>query len=167
VLSIKNLRKRFRQILHCNITQIMYDRSNGGRMLRTYAGCSLAWWHSYKWATKRIMVVYATDFIAPLFHYLFPDRQFDPMKSSHSASTTILSYIRLAYPRFKDSLQQALGVATISVRQRTILQNLQHLCEFFIPVVRDFIMCVCYFVCSQSCYTKSLCYTTQVSPYIQ
>lgn len=129
----------------------MYDRSNGGRMLRTYAGCSLAWWHSYKWATKRIMVVYATDFIAPLFHYLFPDRQFDPMKSSHSASTTILSYIRLAYPRFKDSLQQALGVATISVRQRTILQNLQHLCEFFIPVVRDFIMCVCYFVCSQSC----------------
>lgn len=115
--------------------QVMYDRSEGGKRLRTYVGCSLAWWHSYKWATKRILIVYANDFIAPLFHYLWPARQFDPMKCSHTSATTILSYIRLAYPGFKNSLQEQLANPIITVRQRTILQNLQHLCEFFIPVV--------------------------------
>lgn len=119
----------------------MYDRSGGGARLRTYAGCSLAWWHSYKWATKRILIVYASDFIAPLFHYLFPTRQFDSNKCSHTAATTILSYIRLAYPRFNTPLQEQLSNPTISVRQRTILQNLQHLCEFFIPVVCAFDVC--------------------------
>ena len=119
----------------------MYDSSGGGERLRRYAGCSLAWWHSYKWATKRIMIVYASDFIAPLFHYLFPTRQFDTSKFSHTAATTILSYIRLAYPRFKNSLQEQLANPVISVRQRTILQNLQHLCEFFIPVVCTVVVC--------------------------
>lgn len=114
----------------------MYDRSGGGERLRTYAGCSLAWWHSYKWATKRIMIVYASDFIAPFFHYLFPDRQFDASKCSHTSATTLLSYIRLAYPQFRTFLQQQLAKPTITIKQRTILQNLQHLCEFFIPVVR-------------------------------
>jgi hypothetical protein len=120
----------------------MYDRSGGGVRLRTYAGCSLAWWHSYKWATKRILIVYASDFIAPLFHYLFPTRQFDSNKCSHTVATTILSYIRLAYPRFKTPLREQLANPTISVRQRTILQNLQHLCEFFIPVVCALDVCI-------------------------
>lgn len=121
----------------------MYDRSDGGKQLRTYAGCSLAWWHSFKWATKRILIVYATDFIAPLFHYLFPDRQFDAMKCSHSAATTILCYIRLSYPSFKQTLIEVLANPLLTVRQKTILQNLQHLCEFFIPVV-NFLLCSYY-----------------------
>ena len=119
----------------------MYDRSEGGKRLRTYVGCSLAWLHSYKWATKRIMIVYASDFIAPLFHYLWPARQFDPTKFSHTSATTILSYIRLAYPGFKNSLLEHLANPIITVRQRTILQNLQHLCEFFIPVVCILLVC--------------------------
>ena len=136
-------------LIFCDVTlfvKVMYDRSEAGRCLRTYAGCSLAWWHSYKWATKRIMLVYANDFIAPLFHYLFPTRQFDANKCSHTAATTILSYIRLAYPGFKDPLQELLANPTTQRKQRTILQNLQHLCEYFIPVVCIF-SCFVLYIC--------------------
>ena len=77
---------------------------------------------------------------APLFHYLFPTRQFDANKCSHTAATTILSYIRLAYPGFKDPLQELLENPTTTIKQRTILQNLQHLCEYFIPVVCIFFL---------------------------
>lgn len=113
----------------------MYDRSDAGRNLRRYMGVSLAWWHSFKWATKRIVVVFACDFIAPMFHSLFPTKELSPMKISHTSACTLLSYIRLAYPSFRGALEAALANPVLLPRQLAILRNLSYLCEFFIPVV--------------------------------
>ena len=124
----------------------MYDREGYGRNLRKYMGVSLAWWHSYKWATKRILVVFSTDFIAPLYHSLWPEVTFSVDKTSHAAGSTFLSYIRLAYPSFQKELASALANPVLLPRQRTILSNLLHLCEFFIPVVKALLLCVVIFV---------------------
>ena len=114
---------------------MMYDRSGGGVVLRRYTGLSLAWWHSYKWCTKLVMKVFADDFIAPMFHFLFPGREFNVDKSRHTANVTILSYIRLAYPSFKEQLTSTLADPSLSLRGKTLLTNLQSLCEYFIPTV--------------------------------
>lgn len=113
----------------------MYDRSNDTKHLRTFTGVSLAWWHNYKWITSRIMIVFGNDFIGPMFHHLFPDRAYDVKKMSHTAKTTYLSYIRLAYPSFRTQLETVLARQDLATDKRTILQNLSDLCTYFIPVV--------------------------------
>ena len=113
----------------------MYDRSNAGKNLRKYCGVSLAWWHTYKWATKKIMQVFAIDYIAPLFHHIFPTRKFNPDKSSLPSNATFLTMIRLAYPHFRQQLDNVLLIRSINPRQRILLQNLKDLCQCFIPVV--------------------------------
>lgn len=113
----------------------MYDQSDRAHNLRKYTGVSLAWWHSYKWATAKIMVVFGKDFIGPMFHQLFPTKEYAPTKMKLPAMTTYLSYIRLAYPSFRQQLLDLLGRGDLSVRQRTYLTNLRDLCEYFIPVV--------------------------------
>lgn len=121
----------------------MYCRSNGGKLFRRYFGVSLAWWHTYKWCSKRIVQVFDADFFGPLFHHLFPRREFCSDKLKLPAVTTYLSYVRLAYPLFKEKLTTALGKPYLTERQRCLLQNLSDLCEYFIPVVCDFYNCVC------------------------
>ena len=114
----------------------MYDYSGAGAKLRKYTFCSLAWWHSYKWATKELIRVFTSDFIAPLFHHLWPQREFNAKKISHPANTTYLTYIRLAYPRFRNDLEAAVAQPGQNARQKALLTNLTDLCQFFIPVVR-------------------------------
>jgi hypothetical protein len=114
---------------------MMYDRDGAAINLRRLTSLSLAWWHNYKWATGRIMVVFGNDFIGPMFHHLFPDRNYDTHKMSHTAKVTYLSYIRLAYARFKPKLDQALLRGDLTTKRRTILQNLSDMCTYFIPVV--------------------------------
>ena len=118
------------------VTQVMYDRHNAGLQLRKYMGVSLAWWHSFKWSTKKIMQVFGKDLIAPMFHHLFPDREYAPEKMSLPAMTTFLTQIRLAYPRFQQQLNTSLARNDITIRQRHVLTNLSDLCEFFIPSVQ-------------------------------
>lgn len=130
------------QLLLLLLFQVMYDTSNAGRRLRRYMGVSLAWWHSFKWATKRIVVTFACDFIAPMFHSLFPTKEINPMKLSHTSACTLLSYIRLAYPSFRQPLEAALANPVLLPRQKEILQNLLYLCEFFIPVVISLLVVV-------------------------
>ena len=98
-------------------------------------GVSLAWWHSFKWATKKIMQVFGKDLIAPMFHHLFPEREYAPEKMALPAMTTYLTQIRLAYPRFRQQLNTSLARNDITSRQRHVLANLSDLCEFFIPAV--------------------------------
>lgn len=114
---------------------MMYDTSLGGRKLRTYTSLSLAWWHSYKWATTRIVQVFSNDFIGPMFHFLHPRRVYCPDKMKLPATSTYLSYIRLAYPSFRQQLSRALQNDVLLPPQKTLLKNLQAMCEFFIPVV--------------------------------
>ena len=113
----------------------MYDQTDRAYNLRKYTGVSLAWWHSYKWATAKIMVVFGKDFIGPMFHQLFPTREYAPTKMKLPAMTTYLSYIRLAYPHFREKLLTLLDRGDLSARQQTFLTNMKDLCEFFIPVV--------------------------------
>lgn len=53
----------------------------------------------------------------------------------HTALTTYLSYVRLAYPSFRQPLNEALSVRGLSLIKKQQLTNLRDLCEFFIPVV--------------------------------
>ena len=104
-------------------------------------GWSLVWWHNYKWATYRIMSVFGVDFIAPLFHNLFPDRSFDVKKMSVPAATAILSYIRLSYTAVKPELDAAIALGnSVNPTFMVLLLNLRDLFEYFIPVVS---MCGC------------------------
>ena len=119
----------------------MYDKSRCGSRLRKFMSVSLAWWHNYKWATNMIARVFSSDFFVPLYHHIFPDRQCNISKLSHTALVTFCSYIRLAYPSFRIQLQNAL-TGDISNRQRILLTNLMDLCEFFIPVVHMLILYV-------------------------
>ena len=113
----------------------MYDRSGSGRKIRHRMGLSLAWWHNYKWVTKRTLITFGLDFIGPMFHFIFPTKAYNAMKISHTSGSTLLSYIRLSYPSFRQLLRDSLANPVLVERQRVLLQNLQHLCEFFIPLV--------------------------------
>ena len=115
--------------------QMMYDASGAGINLRRFTGASLAWWHSFKWCTKMILQVFANDFIAPMFHFMFPTREFSVKKQRHTPNMVYLSYINLAYPSFKEQLELALEDLTMAPRKRVLLTNLQSLCEYFIPAV--------------------------------
>jgi hypothetical protein len=74
------------------------------KKVRECCDVSLAWWHRVKWATKMIMCVFATDFIAPLFHEFFFFSEFCVDKMGLPSQTCILSYIGLAHPSFWDQL---------------------------------------------------------------
>lgn len=116
-------------------TQIMYDGSGCGVKFRKFAGVGLAWWHSYKWCTKYIMKVFASDFIVPFIHYMFPTRTIKLDSMDHTNHVAYLTYIRLSYPRWKGELAAALARPMLNPRQRTLLTNMKDLCEYFIPVV--------------------------------
>jgi hypothetical protein len=113
----------------------MYDSSGCGANLRKYVSLSLAWWHNYKWATKQVVRVFGSDIFVPLHHHLFPDRTYSIDKVTLTSQATYLSYIRLAYPLFRQALSNALSTPGLLTNQRAILTNLSDLCEFFIPVV--------------------------------
>ena len=113
----------------------MYDQSHRAIKLRTYTGVSLAWWHSYKWATTKIMQVFGKDIIAPMFHHLFPNKEYAVAKMKLPAMATYLTFIRLAYPSFKQQLDTAAARADLTARQQAVLGNMTDLVEFFIPVV--------------------------------
>jgi hypothetical protein len=123
----------------------MYDGSGCGVKFRKFAGVGLAWWHSYKWCTKYIMKVFANDFIVPFIHYMFPTRTVKLESMDHTNHVAYLTYIRLSYPRWKQELAEALAIPTLTVRQKTLLTNMQDLCEYFIPVV-----CLNELVCSMN-----------------
>lgn len=117
----------------------MYDKTDAAKDFRRYCGVTLAWWHTYKWASHKLVNVFAKDFIAPLFHHLFPSTEFNADKMKLSGHTTLLSYIRLAFPSFRQELKLAVSRGDISQRNQILLENLIKLCEYFIPVV---IICV-------------------------
>jgi len=114
----------------------MYDKSNTGVHLRKYVHVSLALWHNYKWATAKLFKVFGRDFIGPFFHRLFPDTAIDLTNFNHSSATTILSYMRLSFPHFKDELEQTMTLPSLTGRAKIDLTNLWHLLNYFIPVVQ-------------------------------
>lgn len=127
----------------------MYDRTDCGRHLRKYVGCSLAWWHNYKWAMHRLCTVFGNDFIAPFFHSLFPNSSFLANKMKPPALATILTIIRLSYPRFQVQLAEARASVDNPPRVTNLLDNLFQMIELFIPVVCS--LSVCVLCCAWKC----------------
>ena len=121
----------------------MYDLSDGGERARTRTVLTLGYWHSYKQANFLVYKAYATSFMAGCFHTMFPNDPFFPKPRHLSSIVTLLSYIyiRLAYPTFRDALATAL-IGDLGFDQRKHLENLQVLCEFYIPVGIYIIICV-------------------------
>lgn len=100
--------------------------------------------------------MFGKDLIAPMFHHLFPDREYAPDKMKLPAMTTYLSYIRLAYPSFRDELAISLSRRDLTTRQSHVLQNLSDLCEFFIPAVRELLAILFLIVCDIHCYQQCM-----------
>ncbi len=113
----------------------MYDNSNSGLQFRKFTSLSLAWWHSYKWVSKQLFKVFSADFLAPYYHHLFPTQAFHVDKLSLNGVSTYTTYMRLAYPAFRNRLSESLKTPNMSFRQKTILRNLQDIFECYIPVV--------------------------------
>ena len=126
------------------IWQVLYDKSDAGQYLRKYCHVSLALWHNYKWATSKILYVFGRDFIAPYFHTLFPDRFINITNMSHSQTVTLLSYMRLSYPSFREELKNAVDNDTIRGRRKINIANMYCLFEYCIPVVIIFIWFIPY-----------------------
>jgi hypothetical protein len=114
----------------------MYDQSGAGRMLADYTFCSLSLWHSYKQSCLTVWKLFATTFIAPLFHAIFPNKLFR-VKNKLSAVVHMLTAIRIAYPGFRPQLDAALAIEDLPQKDVTHLKNLQCLCEFLIPQVNN------------------------------
>ena len=66
----------------------------------------------------------------------FPDTSIDLINFNHSSATTILSYMRLSFPHFKDDLEQTMTLPSLTGRAKIDLTNLWHLLNYFIPVVQ-------------------------------
>ena len=121
--------------------QFLYDPSGVGSDMRSWMVLTLGTWHPYKQANKLIWLHWDKRIFAPLFHDLIPQSNFF-QGARLVTQATYLTYVRLAYPSFKNELKEAIasceegGVRRVELSH---LKDLQRLCEFFIPVVSDFI----------------------------
>lgn len=111
--------------------------SNAGKFLRERVVSVLGFWHVYKHCTFAIWENYAVSFITGLCHELFPSAPFKLKPRHLSSAATVLSYIRLSYPNFRDELMAALRTPDLSPASKIHLINLKALCEFYIPVVHN------------------------------
>jgi len=114
---------------------MMYDASGCMHKFRTHTSVHLAWWHNYKWCSRKVMEIFADDFLAGVFHNLFPAHKFKINYMSHTTVSTYLSFVRLSYPIFREQLNAALANPEVEGQPKIVLTNLLYLCEYFIPVV--------------------------------
>ena len=85
----------------------MYDKSGGGTALRKYLSCNLAYWHSYKQATKMIWKAFANTIWARMWHRMYPGSKFKVINPSPQEAAMHMVYMARAYPYFKSELEAA------------------------------------------------------------
>ena len=119
--------------------QFLYDKSDVGRPMRSWMCLTFGTWHAYKQVCSVIWDHWSERVFGPLFHHLIPNANFR-RTARLSSIATFMTYIRLAYPSFKNQLR----TATLYHKCRSAsndkvalshLRDLRKLCEFFIPVV--------------------------------
>ena len=115
--------------------QIAYDQSDGGKRIRDRIVVTLGLWHVYKHTCFAVYDRFADCFIAGCFHSLFPGGIFKRKPQYLSTIVTIFTYIRLAYPTFRQQLDNALAREDVSDSSKQHLINMKSLCEFYIPAV--------------------------------
>jgi hypothetical protein len=114
---------------------MMYCRSQGGKELKTMIVNTLGWWHSYKTACYLLYNKLSRSLFAGCFHALYPANIFYAHPSNLTTILTIFQYIRIGYPEFKQELARVIIQAKVNKKCMAHLQNIQSLCEFFIPTV--------------------------------
>jgi hypothetical protein len=113
----------------------MYDQSGGGKRLRTYNSCTLAWWHTYKHSAIDIWVKYSNTVFGPMWHELYPDAIFFRGKTPLPGLIMHLLYVMYSYPKWKDNLRLALLKESVDEKHRVFLKDLEFLVEYAIPQV--------------------------------
>ena len=112
----------------------MYDHSGIGKMLHSKVFLALGLWHNFKQASLLLWKKYALDFIGPAYHCLFPGRDMY-MNPKLVHVTTIFTYLRLSYPKWRDVLLGLRTKSDLPPSSANHLHNLTMLMEFFIPTV--------------------------------
>jgi hypothetical protein len=117
--------------------QMMYDHSNPTKKMKLYVGVTLAYWHTYKTMAQNVWKLGLADIFGPMFHHICPGNK---LKNNFPLRVvlTYFYYLMYAYSKFKMELQVEVQDNRYPPSIKRRLQNLQDLCEFFIPVV-----CVC------------------------
>ena len=117
---------------------MMYDNTGGGKLLRKYNSCTMAWWHTYKHALMRLWQVFARDVFAPLFHHLYPGHQFFVKPSSLPSIMVHMIYLVMSYPSVKKNIQVLLNDSSLGPSEAAMVADLQYLLSVAIPVVPIF-----------------------------
>jgi len=114
--------------------QAVYDTSNGFRHLRPWMCVALGHWHVHKFLCMLIWKTYSRTIFGPFWHELFPDKKFR-IKPRLKTVTTIMGYLRLAYPRMRNRLHQLCANQSVSEQARKSAASIRDLMEWFMPVV--------------------------------
>ena len=109
-----------------------------GAPLRNKLVVQLGTWHTYKQACTVVWRWWGPRVFAPLFHELISHANFS-MSAKLSSITRFLTIVRLAYPSFKQDLDDAIrGRSGLPDDERVAmsqLRDLKKLLNFFVPVV--------------------------------
>jgi hypothetical protein len=117
---------------------MLYDHSDGGKNLRTYASVNLAPWHNFKHGVELIWKHWSLEVFAPMYHYLYPQNKFAIKYQSPQEPLIHMMLLCNAYPAFKSHLQNALQQEGMSIQNLCLLRDIEFLCEYAIPVVLVF-----------------------------
>ena len=99
-------------------------------------GLVLGWWHIFKFCHTLVFTRFASTFLAPAWHALFPNATISSNGGRLSQLSILFTQLRMAYPVFSHSLAQAkAGLNRILPALQPHLLNLVDLFEFFIPTV--------------------------------
>jgi hypothetical protein len=127
-------------VFECANSQFIWDKSGVGATFRPWLCVTLGSWHVYKQATIVLWQHGLQRWFAPMFHFLFPNCKLFQGKIRLSKAVTLLSYVRLAYPRFRKSLESAIAALEDKPDGKFVvalsnLKNLKEIMEYMIPVV--------------------------------
>ena len=106
---------------------------------KMWFGPTLGAWHSYKQANAIIFRMFQSEFFVQLHFEMFPGQPFFFGQKKLTKNVVLFSWIRLAYPSFKEKLSAAIKhmeeTNSGSKAGYRHLLNLKFLCEWLIPVV--------------------------------
>ena len=96
---------------------------------------NLAWWHTYKHCSTLLWKTFAQSFFGPMFHWLYPHHEAKLKPGSLNWAQSHFILIRFAWPHVKANLERVLTEENIQPCHRAMLDDIQFICEFAIPVV--------------------------------
>jgi hypothetical protein len=115
----------------------MYDKTDGGKLLRTTVSVNLGWWHTYKHACLKLWERFAPTVLAPMWHFLYPNSQFHIKPSSFPSVLYHLLALHMAYPKIKPKLDAQRNLDPDHTHRRFVntIKDFTFLFEFAIPTV--------------------------------